>query len=323
MKTRYAILTLFLLVFGTLPCGAAEVTINVFGEAWIKGEQARVGELGLVTASAGAAPLVESIKDVSVIRVPDAGRPVVINREYISVRLKQSGIDTTGVEVIAPPQIRIHREARAAAAGDIRQEVEQYVKSNLGAGAEKAKISITGIEDDLMLPPGRTTFEVGADAPPKYWGYTRVPVVIKVDDVVKKKVWARVSVTYLDDVVVLKGAVRRGEIITEDMVGVEQRDTLRLQNAVVKDMADVVGRTATRNIKAGDVVMRNAVELPVVVKRGNRVMVIAENNGFRVSIRAEAMENGARGDVIKMKNIDSRKIISAEVVDGSTAKATF
>lgn len=321
MKTLHAFITMLVLTLGTIPCGAAEVTINAFGQAWVKGEQARLDELGIVTGT--PSPLVESIKSVQVIKVPEAGRPVVINREYIGLRLKQSGIDTSGIEIIAPPRITIHREARVVNAQSIRQEVERYVKSNIGAGADKAKVEVTGIDNDLMLPPGKVTFQVGADTPPKYWGYARVPVVLSVNDVVKKKIWAKVSVTYMEDVVVLSEPVNRGEVITEEMLTVEQRDTLRLKNSALRDPAEVVGKNATKNLKAGDLLSRNAVELPVVVKRGDRVTVVAENNGFRVSILAVAMESGSRGDTIKVKNLDSRKIIQAEVVDDSTARALF
>ena len=321
MKALHAFIILFVLTLIGMPCWAADVTINAFGQAWVKGEQVRLSDLGIVTGT--SAPLVESIKSVSVIKAPDAGRPVVINREYISLRLKQNGIDTDGVEIIAPPQITIHREVRSVDAQGLRQEVERYVKNQLGVAADKAKVEISGIDDDLMLPPGKVTFQVGADTPPKYWGYARVPVTLSVNDVVKKKIWARVSVAYMEDVVVLNEPVKRGEVITESMVALEQRDTMRLRNSAMRDIADVIGKNATRNLRAGDVISRNAVELPVVVKRGSRITVVAENGGFRVSILAQAMESGAKGDTIRVKNLDSRKIIQAEIVDESTARALF
>ncbi|MDH4100408.1 MAG: flagellar basal body P-ring formation chaperone FlgA [Nitrospirota bacterium] len=321
MKTLCALITLFSVVLGSLASGAAEVTVNAYSQAWVKGEQARMDELGIVTGTPG--PLLESIKSVHIIRVPDAERPVIINREYIGLRLAQSGIDTAGVKIIAPPRITIHRESQLVDAQRINREVERYVKNMMGTGADKAKVEITGIDNDLLLPPGKVAFEVGADTPPKYWGYARVPVTLSVDGVVKKKVWAKVSVSFMEDVVVLSEPVKRGEVITEEMVTVEQRDTLRLKNSVLRDTGEVVGKNATRNLQAGDMLARNAVELPLVIKRGSRVTVVAENNGFRVSILAEAMENGAKGDTIKVKNLDSRKIIQAEVVDESTARALF
>lgn len=320
---RLALVSQLLLTM-LLPCAdvwAQNVTVNVFGQAWIKGEQALLGEIAVVDGS--PAHLVESVKSVPIIKVPEVSRPQTINREYISLRLQQTGHDTSAIEVVAPDRIKISREARTVEVPSIRQAVEQYVLANLGRAASKARVEISGLEDDQMLPPGKVTFDVGAKTAPKYWGYARVPVALRVDGELKKTLWAKVAVSYIENVIVVKEPVRRGDIITEAMLEKEERDTQKLPHNVAREISEVVGKRAVRNLNVNDVVTGGAVEQPVLLKRGDKVSVLAEVNGLRVSVMAQAMENGAKGEIIKVRNLDSRKIFSVQVVDESSARVVF
>jgi flagella basal body P-ring formation protein FlgA len=64
--------------------------------------------------------------------------------------------------------------------------------------------------------------------------------------------------------------------------------------------------------------MLRAVKAEVLVRRNQGVLMRIEGAGFTVSGVGEAMEDGRAGDVIKVRNVDSRRVVSARVAgDGA------
>lgn len=62
---------------------------------------------------------------------------------------------------------------------------------------------------------------------------------------------------------------------------------------------------------------KNSSELanPPRIKKGSTVMISTNINGIVVSAQGEAMQDGKAGDTIKVRNIASKKIVSAIVIN--------
>jgi flagella basal body P-ring formation protein FlgA len=53
---------------------------------------------------------------------------------------------------------------------------------------------------------------------------------------------------------------------------------------------------------------------PVVVKRGDGVVMVARQDGIEVSMAGEALDAGARGAVVRVKNSASGQVVRMRVV---------
>ena len=51
-----------------------------------------------------------------------------------------------------------------------------------------------------------------------------------------------------------------------------------------------------------------------MVERGQSVLMVARQNGIEASTSGEAMKQGRKGDVIRVKNISSQRTVDAIVV---------
>ena len=86
------------------------------------------------------------------------------------------------------------------------------------------------------------------------------------------------------------------------------------------------GLVAKRMLPAKTVIqphMLGAAQLPVIVKRNQNVIIRIEKPGFIITAHGKAMENGKVGEYIKIRNIDSQRIIVAKVNDDSTVEPVF
>ena len=86
------------------------------------------------------------------------------------------------------------------------------------------------------------------------------------------------------------------------------------------ELEDVVGKSAKLTIAENKVINSKLITLPMAVERGNRVKVFVRSGALEVSTIGTALENGVIGESIKVKNVDSNKVIQAEVLDSQTVE---
>lgn len=121
------------------------------------------------------------------------------------------------------------------------------------------------------------------------------------------------QVTVAPSVVVLTRPVGRGEMISAADVELAPGGPDDVEAVVFHSVDEVVGKEVRQAMSAGKPVMRDAVQAPVVVRRGEVVTVYARSSGIRVRTVARAREEGGMGDLITVESLDNRKSFFARV----------
>lgn len=123
----------------------------------------------------------------------------------------------------------------------------------------------------------------------------------------------------LAEVAVPNRRIRPGDIITEsDLHFVEMRSNRLTRNQLVVP-EDIVGLSAKRVLAAGRPVSHSDIEPPKLVSRKGMVTVFLETPVMRLTTQAKALESGAKGDVIKVKNLKSGKLVDVIVTGANQA----
>lgn len=118
----------------------------------------------------------------------------------------------------------------------------------------------------------------------------------------------------LERVLVTSAAIKAGDKI-EDKVVVEEREALGLPSDCVIDTSDALGKVARISIPKGIVVTNRMIESPKLVKRGDPVVIVAGNGEVEITATGEALMDGQANMVIRVKNLDSQKVIAARVAE--------
>lgn len=122
--------------------------------------------------------------------------------------------------------------------------------------------------------------------------------------IVRARIFASVVLTALP--------VAANEILTDTHVTVGQREITSIPDPVIRQ-EDAVGQTSRRMLRAGDVLRNNSLTAPVLVKRGDAVVMIARIEGIEVSTAGEALDAGARGAVVRVRNNSSGQTVRMRV----------
>lgn len=106
----------------------------------------------------------------------------------------------------------------------------------------------------------------------------------------------------------------KDEVIGSDDIKLVKMRLNRLRGDVISDEKDLIDKQAVRNLKEGKPVATKDVRDEVVVKRGDKVMVVYNYKGLHITSRMEALEDGAKGKMIRLLNAKSSKEISGKVL---------
>lgn len=98
--------------------------------------------------------------------------------------------------------------------------------------------------------------------------------------------------------------------------GFFKRSIARL--SIIHRAEDVVGLEARRTLFPGKPIPNNAVQDPIVVKRGSSVLLVFRENGLEIRVIVEAQESGSAGANIRARNPDTGLSVLGKVQeDGS------
>jgi flagella basal body P-ring formation protein FlgA len=79
----------------------------------------------------------------------------------------------------------------------------------------------------------------------------------------------------------------------------------------------------SRGVQAGRVLTWRDISRRPLVRKGDTVEVSAVDGALTITMKAVAMENGAQGDTVTIRNPDSRRDFSAQVVDENRVQVRF
>lgn len=117
---------------------------------------------------------------------------------------------------------------------------------------------------------------------------------------------------------VLRRAVSPGEIIRKDDIEITHRREDQVARDAITDPARLVGTTPRVRLRSGEPVRDNETRAPVLVARNAPVVIRLVHGPMTLTAQGKAEDEGARGDVIRVRNLHSNKTIEATVTGPDT-----
>lgn len=124
-------------------------------------------------------------------------------------------------------------------------------------------------------------------------------------------------------VVISTAVINRGETIQRNQLQTQETDIARIQRGFYHRLDQITGMGAKRRIRANQILSPDLIDQPQLIKRGEKIKIIANRDGISASMPGEALEKGGEGEVIRVKNLSSGKTIEAKVVEAGVVSSTF
>jgi flagella basal body P-ring formation protein FlgA len=127
-----------------------------------------------------------------------------------------------------------------------------------------------------------------------------------------------IKIGILKTVLITTGPIKAGEQFTPDKLGTETRDIATLDEMPLEFSSMLQGKVATHFIPSGRILTASLAQEPPAIHIGDHVEIQITKGPVLLSTDGVARENGYTGKTIKVMNSDSRKLISAVVIDSTT-----
>ncbi|MBK1670070.1 flagella basal body P-ring formation protein FlgA [Rhodovibrio sodomensis] len=120
------------------------------------------------------------------------------------------------------------------------------------------------------------------------------------------------------EVPVLNRRVGRDEVIGQRDIAWVSRPVDAVSANHIRDAGKLVGMSARRSIRPDRPVRATDVTAPVLVPRNSLVTLMLQNEQMRLTAQGRALQDGAKGEVIRVVNTKSNTTVSGVVVAGGT-----
>jgi len=124
-------------------------------------------------------------------------------------------------------------------------------------------------------------------------------------------------VAVLDEVVTVPvpvEALPAGALVTPEQFRMVPWPLQRLDPDALRSMAELDGMEVVRRLPAGRPVLRNGLQQPRMVRRGEPVRINFVRGGLRLSVTGTALDDGALGATVRASNLTSARQVQGRVV---------
>lgn len=124
-------------------------------------------------------------------------------------------------------------------------------------------------------------------------------------------------------VVCAAAPLSKGHVISQADVSLAEFPVSKLPNSIILDLGKAVGMSLKYSVRQGQPLSEAILAPPKLVKKGGVVTIVAQSDTISVSAPGEARQDGAKDELIKVKNLMSQREIVARVLNENTVAAVF
>lgn len=310
--SRIAILLLLLLGLAVLPAAQPAAADAAATPALLR---ASVTVTDAVIRVADLFDGAQEHAEVAVARAPAPGESVVLDARWLSAVARAYGLSWRPTSQF--DQAVVTRASQLVGTEAVRDALTAGLIARGVQG--EFDLQFDGMAPVLKLPvdvaPSLAVQQLNLDSQS---GRFSAVVVAPADGPVAARAVLAGRVFALAEVPVPVRRLLPGEIVADADIEWVQVHADRISTAIVLDPAQIVGHTPRRPIRAGEPVRANDLVVATMIKKGAVVTVVLETPQMLITTQGRAMEDGAEGDLVRVMNTSSNRIIQAVVVDPTT-----
>jgi flagella basal body P-ring formation protein FlgA len=294
---------------GPAPAGAqTEGPILLKTQVVVAGPVVRLGDIFDGLGEKGATPLA---------RAPEPGKRAEVGARWLAAVAQayalawrpSSPLERVVIEraAVVIDTVRIEEAVRDAlrrrgATGDLSLVFDNADQRLYLPSDAQASLTITGLSHDPQS--GRFVANVAAPA----------------EGPALKRAVVTGRVVQMTEIPVLRRRVEPHEIIRRQDVEWQRVRADRVGRNALTEIDALLGKSPRRPVRAGEPLFGGDLRAPIMVAKNSLVTIRLETARMVLTVQGRALDAGAEGDVIRVINTNSSKIINAMVADSGTVQ---
>ena len=194
--------------------------------------------------------------------------------------------------------------------GFLEFSVEDYLASSQTEG--RYEIQVNPLDPRLRMPMCDKELTASLESPARPLG--RVTVKVRCEGTSPWTVFVPAQVRLFRDIVTTTRPLRRMGIVEPEDVSLRERDISLINQGYLTSVDQAIGQKLTRPMVTDQVITLVHLEQAEVISKGDQVVITARSGTLSVRMPGEALSNGSLRDQIRVKNLNSQRVIKAQVI---------
>ena len=136
-------------------------------------------------------------------------------------------------------------------------------------------------------------------------------------------IYVPASVKAMRKVVITTRPILRNSAISKADIRLEERDVSTGSDTYIYAPEHVLGKLAKRALPSSTSLTPTMLTEPILVRRGQRVIILAQGAGIEVRMAGTALMDGAEGQIIRAKNKRSKRTVEGQVIQPGVIKVNM
>ncbi len=289
-------------------------------EVTVRGNHPTLGQVSVIR---GEESLAAKASEIALGRLSIPGQEIVIDRATVLSRLASNGISASKVMLTGAEKIKVKRQQRIIKGDEFVELARSFLEENL-VEQSVCRTDQIGTPKDLAVPDSNKEIKFSPCLElSRARNQARVQIAVLADgqEIGTRKISFRLK--YNCRRAVTLADIPAGAVISPENIRIEETISSHPEPA---NWRPPYGLVAKRRIPANTVIRGDMVgqrEPAVIVKRNQNVIIQIERPGLVVTAIGKAMQQARTGEYIKVRNLDSQRIILAKVNEDGTVEPVF
>jgi len=291
------------------------LSINLKSRALVIGPRIRLGEIGVIQ---GATKKIKAALDsLELGQAPPPGESREITLSYIKNKMRAAGLKKYIRYIKGPKRIRVTTAQVQIDKAILRESVTDYIERHLPASVVRHKIEFRRLPENVAVAAPLTAVKVQVLGGPDLRGFKTFWVDFYSNDRRLARVPVVAYVRVFERVLVADERIARGELLARARLRQEVVETTKLPSRPLA--VNLIPRKRTRVIvSSGQILTEADVEIPPLVERGQLVKLVARVGQIEITTKARTQQAGNKSQRIRVRNLESGKVLLATVIDAQT-----
>jgi flagella basal body P-ring formation protein FlgA len=285
--------------------------------SWPLASQAQVDSQGIFLKNILAPNFNQPLPSVRLADAPNWGRVTFLTRAQITELLAKAAPDLNPVWS-GPERVRVIRRNRMLDETEVKQMLTSVLQSE--HVRERGELELRFVRPFLPVqaPDEALSLKV-IDLPNS--GVTPQFIArceLRAGDELIANFQINVNAKIWRDIWVARSQLLRGQPMTSADIGLERRDVLNFKDGLVTLPTELSSYDIGENVPAGAILTARTFKQRPIIRRGKTIDALIQDGALQIAVKVEALEDGLPGQIVRVRNIKSRREFRGKVQDEET-----
>jgi flagellar basal body P-ring formation protein FlgA len=283
--------------------------------AWLLRPQAAVDSEGVFLSQVVEVTPPQALPQVRLADAPPFGQAATLTRMQVLEVVRKAAPDLISSTWQGAERVRITRRSRTLTEADLKEQLTAVLQRDYVKDKGELELRLTRPWLPMLVPDESLTLKI-LDLPTT--GITANCIVRFELNTQRERIgaWqAPVQARLWREVWVARTPVKSGTPFVEADLTRERRDVINLREALLPEHPPAAALEMADTLAAGAPVSSRSVRLRPIVHRGQVVDAQLLDGAMTISLKAEVLENGVPGQVVRARNLQTKREFKGKVHD--------